>query len=635
MERMNAVLGPFVAQKKSGHSLTYTGGVKTLIRGGELFDGSANPAQRVDLWIEDGLVVDPVRAAAWKAEDADKVIDADGKWVMPGFVDMHTHYDAEVLAAPGLHESVRHGVTTVFMGSCSLSTILSSPEDCADFFSRVEALPREHVLPALEQYKTWSTPAEYIEGLEARPLGPNVGCFLGHSDLRVAVMGLGRAVDENQRPTRQEMAQMEQHLHDAIDAGYLGLSSMTNPWDKVGGDRYRSRCLPSVYASWGEYRRLHRILRKRDRILQSAPNITTKINVVLFLAASASWGVRKRLKTTLISAADVKANPMLSGAITNAVRATNTLIGTDFRWQTVPMPFEVYADGMDLVVFEEFDAGEAALHLADTLERTELINDADYRENFRRDYDKRFSPRVWHRNFYDAEITECPDAALVGQSFGEIADARGQHPVDVFLDLVAEHATALRWRTTIANHRPRKLVELASHPTVHIGFSDSGAHVRNMAFYNFALYYLRSIKQAIDAGSPVLPLEQAVHKLTGELADWYGVDAGHLRPGDRADVVVVDPAGLDASLDDYHEAPMDMFGGLSRMVRRNEAAVVATLISGRVVYENGRFDEGFGRDYRTGSFLRVGQKIAPVLSNAQGPSQQERERVDTPTAYAS
>ena len=594
--------------------------MKTLIRGGLFFDGTGAPGVERDLLVCDGVVAEPGADTC----DVDEVIDATGKWVMPGFIDMHTHYDAEILTGPGLPESVRHGVTTVFMGSCSLSTILSSPEDCADFFSRVEALPRECVLPALEEHKTWTSPAQYIDGIERRPLGPNVACFLGHSDLRTSVMGLGRAVDPKARPTRDEQRRMEQILEDALDAGYLGMSTMTTPWDKVGGERYRSARLPSTYATWGEYRRLHEILRRRKRVLQSAPNITTKINVFLFLAASASFGLRDALKTTLISAADTKANKALSDAITRLVSLTNKVLGTNFRWQTVPMPFEVYADGMDLVVFEEFGAGEEALHLADEVERARLLSREDYRNKFRRDYDRKFSPRVWHRNFHDAEIVDAPDPEIVGKTFGEIGDARGVHPVDAFLDLVVEHGRKLRWRTTIANHRARKLVELASHPTVQVGFSDAGAHVRNMAFYNFALYYLRSIQQALEAGDPVLPLGEAIAKVTGELAQWYGIDAGFLRPGDRADVVVVDPAGLDARLDGYHEAPMEMFDDLPRMVRRNDDAVVATMISGRVVYENGRFAEGYGRDYRCGSFLKVGVKTPPVTqtdADAQPQSQ--------------
>src|SRR5207248_11128939 len=105
---------------------------------------------------------------------ADRIIDTAGSWVMPGFLDVHTHYDAELLAAPSLSESIRHGVTTVTVGSCSISTILSDPEDCSDLFTRVEAVPREQVLPLLHAKKTWTTPGEYVAFLRAQPLGANV-----------------------------------------------------------------------------------------------------------------------------------------------------------------------------------------------------------------------------------------------------------------------------------------------------------------------------------------------------------------------------------------------------------------------------------------------------------------------------
>lgn len=577
-----------------------------IVENGLHFDGTGAKAARRHLQIERGRVT-RVSESPLDTSRAERVIDATGQWVVPGFLDTHTHYDAELLVAPGLRESVRHGVTTVCVGSCSLSTILSTAEDCADIFARVEALPREHVLDALARWKTWSTPAEYIRGLEARPLGPHVASYLGHSDMRAAVMGLGRSVDPDVRPTEDELRRMVALLHDALDAGLLGLSTMTNPWDKVGGTRFRSARLPSTYATWGEYRRLHAVLRERGAILQSAPNITTKVNVLLFMAECVGLGLRKPLRTTLITAADAKSSPGLARAITLASSVLNRALGGDLRWQTVPMPFEVYADGMDLVVFEEFGAGEAALHLADRLERDELLKDEAYRRRFRRDYEARFSPRVWQRDFHDAFVVDAPDRSLVGKSFGQIADARGVHPVDAFLDLVVEHGSALRWKTLIANHRPRVLEQLAAHPSVHVSFADSGAHVRNMAFYNFPLYFLRTMKRAIDRGAPVLPLEKAVHKVTGELAAWYGLDAGTLREGDRADLCVVDPEGLDDSLDGYHEAPMEGFGGLSRMVRRNDAAVRQTIISGEVVYEDGRFAPGFGETRRTGSFLCAGR----------------------------
>jgi N-acyl-D-aspartate/D-glutamate deacylase len=585
-----------------------------VLRNGRYFDGTGAPSRIATVVVNDGRVTDILDGDVAVA-GADEVVDATGKWVMPGFLDTHTHYDAELLEGPGLPESVRHGVTTVFIGSCSLSTILSPPEDCADFFCRVEALPRDAVLPALIQHKTWHDPRSYIAGLESRALGPNLASYLGHSDLRTAVMGLKRAVDPSVRPVEAELKAMEDYLESALDAGYLGLSTMTNPWDKVGGTRYRSKRLPSTYATWGEYRRFHRILRRRGRVLQSAPNITTKVNVLLFLAETVGLGLRKALKTTLISAADTKADPWLANVLPRAASFVNRFLGGNFRWQTVPAPFEVYADGMDLVVFEEFGAGEAALHLADALQRRDLLADPTYRAWFRRDYEKRFSPRVWHRDLHDATIVSAPDPTLAGRTFGAIADDKGQHPVDTFLDLVVSFGKDLRWKTTIANHRPDVLLQLASEDSVHIGFADSGAHVRNMAFYNFPLHYLRAVHRARQAGNPAVSLEHAVHKLTGEQAEWFHIDAGTLRPGDRADIVVVDPDGLDDSLDGYHEAPMAMFDGLSRMVRRNDRAVCTTIVGGVPLFRDGTFTEVLG-NVRTGVFLPVGEKVAPAQQAA-------------------
>ena len=108
------------------------------------------------------------------------------------------------------------------------------------------------------------------------------------------------------------------------------------------------------------------------------------------------------------------------------------------------MPFEVYADGIDLVVFEEFGAGEEALHLIDQVDRNALFSDPEYRRRFRRDYGKKFGPRVWQRDFYDAEIVDAPDASVIRKSFGQVGDELGSHPVDAFLDLVMEHGTAIR-----------------------------------------------------------------------------------------------------------------------------------------------------------------------------------------------
>jgi N-acyl-D-aspartate/D-glutamate deacylase len=421
-------------------------------------------------------------------------------------------------------------------------------------------------------------------------------------------MGLARAVDANARPTESETREMERWLEDALDHGFLGMSSMTNPWDKLDGDRFRSKQLPSTYATWKEYRRLHAVLRRRGAILQSAPSLVTKVNALLFMLESAGLGLRRALKTTLITLADAKSSRGLHRVIGRVTRFINRVLGGDMRWQTLPVPFEVYADGIDLVVFEEFGAGQAALHLADEVARNELLKDEAYRRRFRRDYDAKFTARVWQRDFHDAFIVACPDASVVGKSFGEVAEARGIHAVDAFLDLVVEHGKKLRWRTTIANDRPDEIVHLVTEPAALIGFADSGAHIRNMAFYSFPLRMLRFVRDRARAGRPVMPIEKAVWRVTGEIGDWLGVDAGHLRVGDRADLVVVDPEALDDRLDAYHEADMEGFGDLKRMVNRSDGAVSAVLVNGRVAFEDGVASKDLGRSLGYGTFLPAGGK---------------------------
>jgi N-acyl-D-aspartate/D-glutamate deacylase len=593
----------------------FYGGVSydTIIRNGRWFDGTGAASAVRNVGIRGGHVV-AISPDELDATACPQVIDATDKWVMPGMLDIHTHYDVEVLNGPALAESLRHGVTSVMLGSCSLSTIHVDGTEAGDLFGRVEAIPREHVIAAVDGHKTWSSCDEYVDALESLPLGPNLSAFIGHSDMRTAVMGLDRATRSSERPTRAEQASMERMLAEALKAGFVGMSSMQLLFDKIDGDVCRSRTLPSTYAKPRELRRLKSLLRKAGRVLQSGPDIKNPLNLGSQVAQS--LGVfRNPLKTSLLSAADVKSNPYAILLLGPLARVVNRF-GGNFRWQHLPVPFEVYADGIDLVVFEEFGSGAAALHLRDEVERNELMRDEGYRRQFRKDYEHKLGVRVWQRDFYDADIVECPDTSVIGKTFGAVGDERRLHPVDAFLDLVLEHGKALRWRTTISNHRPDVLKKLARDPGVQMGFSDAGAHLRNMAFYNMGLRLLRHVRDAAEAGTPFMTVEQAVHRLTGELADWYRLDAGHLRIGDRADVVVIDPARLDERLDEYAEEAVAQYGGLSRMVNRNDATVTAVLVGGRAVFLDGVATELVGRQ-RTGRFLRAAHK-APALPTQKG-----------------
>ncbi len=146
----------------------------------------------------------------------------------------------------------------------------------------------------------------------------------------------------------------------------------------------RSRPLPSTFAPWSEVRRLARTLRDRGAVLQGVPNISTKWNVILFLLESVGlW--RRPLKTTVVSMMDIVASPGIHKVIGGISRFFNRVLNADFRWQALPEVFDLWSDGLDVVVFEEFGAGAAALHIDDPVRRQELLRDPDYRRRFKKE----------------------------------------------------------------------------------------------------------------------------------------------------------------------------------------------------------------------------------------------------------
>lgn len=587
-----------------------------IIQNGTVFDGSGADGKRQHVGIQGGKVT-ALSDTPLRPGPHTEVIDARDQWVIPGFIDIHTHYDAEVEIDPSLFESVRHGVTTMIMGSCSLSMAVGEPKDLADMFCRVEGIPRATVLPLLEKLKDWDSPAGYARHLQGLNLGPNIACLLGHSTIRSAAMGMEKALTAGARPTAAELATMDGWLQEALDEGYLGLSISTLPWDKMDGEDFRSRPMPSVFARYSEYRHFNRTLRERDRVLQVIPNISSKVNIPLFFLMSAGL-FRKPLRTSVVAMIDARADRIAFRIAGWLARLTNRWLGGNFRMQALPELFDLWADGIDLVVFEEFEAGTAALHLQDLAERKELLANPAYRKRFKKQWNSKLLPRAYHRNFALSEILACPDTSVVGKSFADVAREQSKDVVDVFLDLVMEHGPALRWYSVLGNDRPRQLQSIVSHPDILIGFSDAGAHLRNMAHYNFPLRLLEMVQASHQAGKPIMSLGRAVHRLTGEIADWLQIDAGHLEVGRRADVVVVDPSALDERLAQIHEAPMPGFDGLQRLVRRNDAAVPAVLVNGRIAARAGERAPNFGTSGGYGRFLRAGECPAPAASEGAG-----------------
>ena len=574
-----------------------------LIQGGEVFSGSDQPAVIADVAISDGRVV-RISEEPIPAHTSREVYNAKGRWVVPGFIDFHTHYDAEVEVAPALAESVRHGVTTIVMGSCSLSAALGEPEDIADIFCRVEAIPRQFMLPILQERKDWHTLTEYFEHFDRAPLGPNVAAFVGHSNVRMQAMGFHRSLDPDATPTPEEMQAMADLLKEGLDAGYLGLSIQTLAWDKLDGNRERSKPLPSYFAKWSEHHALTDLLRKRGRVFQGVPDIVNKVNVLRFLWESVGlW--RRPLKTTVISIMDLIANRNIYWAVLLLPRIFNKLLGADFRFQALPNVFDVWADGMDLVIFEEFQAGTEAMHLVDLGQRAELLREPGYRKRFRKEWSRMFSPRVYHRDFAHSQVMACPEEKWVGRSFAEIAQEQQVHPVEAFLDLAAEHGPALRWHSVIANDRTKPLEHIVAHPDSLIGFSDAGAHLRNMAFYNFPIRMLALCQAAKHRNEPIMSAHRAVYRLTGEIADWFGIDAGHIAPGKRADIAILDPVKIHEENFTTTESEFPGFPGFYRLVNRNPGAVPAVFINGKLACEDGQAVPELGNQTGFGQVLRA------------------------------
>ncbi len=572
-----------------------------IIKNGLVFDGSGTaPGAPRDVGIRNGRI-DSVSHSPLDESGCPQVIDATGKWVTPGFLEIHSHYDAEVIAAPALKESVRHGVTTVTIGSCSISMVLAEPEDCSDLFTRVEAVPREFVLPILRQRKTWRDPAGYRAFYDQQPLGPNVNSFLGHSELRVAVMGLERATTRV-KPTEAELARMEELLEQALDAGCIGLSVMTTRLDKMDGDRAWSSPLPSTFASWSEFSRLFAVLRRRGAVLQGAPNAVTKVNVFAFLWQAHGW-FRKPLKCSMLTALDLKAQPFLHRITRASGWLANKVLRGHFRWQTLPAPFTLHLEGLNVNAFEEFGAGEILRNIKDPDELYAKVQEPEFRVLFKKQVKAILTKGLWHRDFSDCWVIDCPDTSLIGKNFKQLGEARGMDAVDAYFELACQYRERLKWRTCYGNERLPIMHKLLASPWTQPGFADSGAHLRSIAQYNFPLRFLKYVRDAQKAGTPFMTVERAVHRLSGELADFIGVEAGRIRIGDRADLVVIDPEGLTEALDEMHEAPMEVLG-MMRVVKRNDAAVEATLINGRVAYRRGReFPEDLGRAQGYGCYL--------------------------------
>ena len=564
-----------------------------MIRGGTVYDGTGAPGVLADVGVRDGRVVAIEPSLAGTAQ---REVDANGAWVTPGFFDLHAHYDAEIEVKPGLDESVRHGVIHVIIGNCSLSAALGSEEELLNLFCRVESMPREVIEKWIGGNISWTNVREYYQHLESLPLGPNVGSFLGHSNVRIAAMGYERSMTVSDA-SDEELKTMQQIVQDSLDEGYLGLSIDLLPWHRIEKGKYQGLPVPSHHASYREYSLLANIVRKADRVLQATPNGLNKESVIRLMFMSAGL-IRKSLRVTVVSAMDVVGNRLVWLMALAGATVINRLFGAKYRWQCLSVPFLNFADGANTPIFEEFTSGVDAIS-ADEEDRKKLFADIDFRERFRDDWYRK-GAKLFHHQWDKMTIVKSPDKAHVDKNFAQLGQEEGVDPVEVFMDLMVEHGSLLRWKTVVGNHREGPRQKLLKNSGVIPGFNDSGAHNQQMAFQDGPLHMLQQVVLNPD----FMTVEHAVHRLSGEVGEFLGVDAGTIRIGDHADLVVIDPEKLKSGLSDPIEYYDDQFEGNMRLVRRSDGVVKFVAVGGNPVMDESGFEEDLGKK-KFGRLLRA------------------------------
>jgi N-acyl-D-aspartate/D-glutamate deacylase len=538
------------------------------IRGGTLLDGSGRPGVRGDLGLRNGAV-----AAVGEVEgDAAQVIDADGLVVAPGFIDVHTHYDAQVMWDRMLTISPWHGVTTVVMGNCGFGVAPTRPEHrglIMRTLEKVEGMSLAALEAGLGQAWPFETFPQYLDALERRGTAPNVGVLLGHTPLRLFVMG-EEATERTATP--EEIARMRGLVREALAAGALGFAT-SKASTHVG---YGGKPVPSRAADLGEIQALAGALGDAGRGIVQA-TVGRDLFFPEFEAIARATG-RPVTWTALLAGMQgpgshrgllEKSRALVRQGLAVVPQVTCRTLNFEFQFKA-PFLFE----GMS--VFRPVAA-------ADDAGKTRLYADPEFRRAFKESFDRPragavFAGASWERTW----ISWCPsEPGLEERTVSAVAAERGVHPIDLALDLALATKLEARFRMAVFNHDEDEVAELLAERDTVLGLSDAGAHASQLCDACFATYLLGHWvrdKQAIA-------LPEAVRMLTSRPAEVFGItDRGRLAPGLAADVVVFDPATVGAGpLRRVYDLP----AGADRLVA-DASGVEAVIVNGTVVRRGGR-----------------------------------------------
>jgi N-acyl-D-aspartate/D-glutamate deacylase len=516
-------------------------GSKFVLRGGRIIDGTGAASRPGTVVVADGRVVSVGQEPA--AVDAgSEVIDLDGLAVAPGFIDIHTHYDAQALWDSDFTPSSWHGVTTVVMGNCGFGLAPTRPEHrglIARTLENVEGMTYE----ALEAGITWEfeTFPEYLALLDERPKRCNVGAFVGHTPVRLYVMG----TDASERSaTDAELAQMQAIVTEALVAGALGFAT-SNSGAHVGA---AGRPVPSRLADFHEYSTLARPLGELGRGIMQA-------------TFGPELGPKQFAELAEMTGRPVTWTALLTGQhdSTLAVLDEQSSYGGQVWPQVACRPLVAQLTLAEPYLFGRAAAFREVLALPPE-QRTDCYRDESWRGRARVDVEASWSER-WAKT--TVQESERHRSLVEGATMADLAAAQGRHPLDVVLDLALEESLRTRFRVVLCNDDEQELADMLRDPRTLLGLSDAGAHVSQLCDACFSTYLLEHWVR--ETG--VLSLEQAVWRLTGHPASVLGfADRGVLRPGARADLVVFDPDTVGV---DEMRRVRDFPGGADRLVAQS------------------------------------------------------------------
>ncbi|MEE4282245.1 MAG: amidohydrolase family protein [Pseudomonadales bacterium] len=541
-----------------------------VIKNGLIVDGSGGAGYRADLAIQGDKIASIGRINA----PARQTIDAEGHVVSPGFVDGHTHMDAQVFWDPIGSCSCYHGVTSVVMGNCGFTLAPCKQEDADLVFrnlERAEDLSRDAMLAGIDW--TWETFPQFLDSVDRLPKGINYAGYIGHSALRTYTMG-ERAFSE--QASEDDLKHMQALVKEAMQAGAIGFST-SRTFNHITAD---DRPVASRIAHWDEVRGIVNAVGETGKgvfeIAGEAPGrnperIREYHNRLRDLSVESgvtqTWGmfsvrVAPELWRPYFDLLDETAEA--GGRMYAQVhsRALNTLLS--FESHTPFDKWELWSDIRALPLEEQ------KVKLRDPALKAKLVEIANREYTGPKVVGAEPRPPEW--DF----VYPMSDMVYDQPSMAELARAKGVNPVELMIDMALEHDFKIFFRQPIANENQDHVLEMMKHPRSVVTFSDSGAHVAQImdsSLQTHLLSYWVREKQALS-------LEEAVRQITYNTATMWGLhDRGLLREGMAADVVIFDPKTIGARLPQIvHDLP----AGAKRL-KQTADGIKHTLVNGQIL----------------------------------------------------